>query len=266
MSRANPFGPRFIQPLVLVAIALGGIGLLQSQRLSALKDTTQSELTPSEEARAELRQRQRLQTFKQVPTFGFRNLVADWVMLRFIQYFGDFEARRQTGYGLSPDYFDVILARDPYFRDAYLFLSASGSLFAGQPQRAVEIFERELPHLTPTTPDRAYVLWRYKGSDELLFLGNPEAAAESFAIAAEWGRAYDDPESEAIAAQSLQMAQFLRENPDSRAAQISAWGIVLTNAFDPATQELATQQIEQLGGRVETDESGRFRIVTPSSR
>ncbi|MGF1536859.1 MAG: hypothetical protein ACFB4J_10305 [Elainellaceae cyanobacterium] len=270
MPRANPFGPRIIQSLGLAAIALSsavGIGLLQGQRLNALKgDAAQPALAPAEQAEAESRQRQQLQTLRQVPTFGFRNLVADWVMLQFIQYFGDFEARRQRGYGLSPDYFDIILSRDPYFRDAYLFLSASGTLYAGQPQRTVEIFERELTHLAPTTPERAYVLWRYKGSDELLFLGDAEAAAESFATAAAWGSAYEDPESEAIAAQSQQMAEFLRENPDSRAAQISAWGIVLTNAFDQRTQQLAIQQIEQLGARVEVDGSGQFRIVTPSPR
>jgi len=258
---------RIAQPLIFVAIALvsaASIGLLQTQRLATLKGAAGAQ-SASEQSAEAMRQREQLAALKQLPSFGFKNLIADWVMLKFIQYFGDIEARRQTGYGLSPDYFDVILARDPYFKDGYLFLSASGTLFAGQPQRTVEIFERSLTHLTPTTPEQAYVIWRYKGSDELLFLGDSEAAAQSFATAADWARVYNDPQSQAIAAQSRQTAQFLQENPDSRAAQISAWGIVLSNAFDDATQQLAIQKIEQLGGRVETDASGRFRIITPPS-
>lgn len=268
MPRVNFLRSRVTQglalaiPLVIpfLILLLGGAGilLLQKQRLTALKQSALSEQLTSEP-----QQRQQLQALKRLPTFGFRNLLADWVMLQFIQYFGNVEARQQTGYGLSPDYFDVILARDPYFRDGYLFLSASGTLYAGQPERTVEIFERSLPRLTPTTPERAYVIWRYKGSDELLFLNDPEAAAQSFTTAAEWASAYDDPESEAIAAQSQQMAELVRQNPDSSAAQISAWGIVLANAFDEATQQLAIQQIERLGGRVEMNEAGQFRILTP---
>ncbi|MGF1515068.1 MAG: hypothetical protein ACFB5Z_15420 [Elainellaceae cyanobacterium] len=269
MQRANQSGSRFIQRLALAAIAIGsaaGIGLLQSQRLDRLKGSSVAGLTSAEQAALESRQRQQIIALKQFPAFGFRNLIADWAMLQFIQYFGDAEARRQSGYGLSPDYFDVILARDPYFRDGYLFLSASGTLFAGQPERTVEIFDRELPQLTPTTPKQAYVIWRYKGSDELLFLGDSAAAAESFATAAEWARAYDDPVSQAIAAQSQQTADFLQENPSSPAAQISAWGVVLSNAFDQTTQQLAIEQIEQLGGRVEADEAGQIRIITPQQQ
>ncbi len=259
----NTFRSRSAQPLILLAIALisaAGILRLQSQQLAALKRASGFEQTASEQA-VEAR-RQQLSALKQLPSFGFSNLIADWVMLQFIQYFGEVEARRQTGYGLSPDYFDVILARDPYFKDGYLFLSASSTLFAGQPQRTLEIFERELPRLTPTTPERAYVIWRYKATDELLFLGDSEAAAQSFATAAEWASVYDDPESQAIAARSLRTAQALQENPDSTEAQLSAWAMVLSNAFDEATQQWAIQQIERLGGRVEAD-GGRFRIVSP---
>lgn len=239
-----------------IATALIAIALLQQRRLTAFKTVAQTTSV--------VQQRQQLQIFKRVPGFGFNNLIADWVMLQFIQYFGNLEARRQTGYGLSLDYFDIILERDPYFRDAYLFLSASGTLFAGQPQRTVTLFERGLAQLTPTTPERAYVIWRYKASDELLFLGDPEAAAQSFETAADWASIYEDPESQALAAASRQTAAFLRENPSSAAAQISAWAIVLSNAFDEETQRVAIRQIEQLGGRVEVDEAGQFRIVGPS--
>ena len=243
---------------VTALAAAAGIGLLQQQRLRTLEAGTDPLAVVAQ-------QRQQLQLLAQVPSFGFDNVLADWTMLQFIQYFGDAEARRQTGYGLSPDYFEVILERDPYFRDAYLFLSISSTLFAGQPARTVKIFEQYLPQLTPTTPERAYVIWRYKGSDELLFLGDPQAAAQSFETAADWASVYDDAESQAIAAASRQTAAFLRENPSSSAAQISAWGIVLSNALDRTTQQFAIRRIEQLGGRVEVDAAGRFRVIGPAS-
>ena len=38
---------------------------------------------------------------KNLPSFGFDNLIADWTFLKFLQYFGDDEARDVTGYDLA---------------------------------------------------------------------------------------------------------------------------------------------------------------------
>ena len=57
----------------------------------------------------------RLQMAQQVPSFGFDNLIADWYFLGFLQYFGDQEIRQETGYQVSPDFFRIILDRDPRF-------------------------------------------------------------------------------------------------------------------------------------------------------
>ena len=40
---------------------------------------------------------------KKLPSFGFDNLLADWTFLKFIQYFGDGEARQITGYSTVTD-------------------------------------------------------------------------------------------------------------------------------------------------------------------
>jgi hypothetical protein len=43
----------------------------------------------------------RLKMLKTIPSFGFDNLIADWTFLKFLQYFGDDEARDVTGYNLG---------------------------------------------------------------------------------------------------------------------------------------------------------------------
>ncbi|MGB3495567.1 MAG: hypothetical protein WBA57_22745 [Elainellaceae cyanobacterium] len=254
-----------VHSLMTVAIALGcvvGIGALQQPRLNDIRD---QKVTPSlqELEQIENDTRLQLQVLNQIPTLGFDRVIADWVFLQFLQYFGDGPARQQIGYGLSPDYFSVILNHDPYFRDGYLFLSASTTLYTGQPERTIEIFERELPRLSPKVPDKAYYIWRYKAIDELLFLGDPQAAQQSFEMAAEWASTYDDPESQAIARSSQQTAEFLRANPDSIAAQVSAWSMVYYNAVDENTQQLVIRRLEDLGVEVSIGAQGELQIRTP---
>lgn len=250
--------------LGVIVVCVVGVGALQQPRLNEIRE--QSEMpTPEQLLREENATRFQLELLKQVPTFGFDRIISDWVFLDFLQYFGDTPAREQIGYGLSPDYFDVILKHDPFFRDAYLFLSASTTLYTGQPERTIELFERELPHLSAKTPEGAYFIWRYKAIDELLFLGDAAAAQQSFQMAAEWASTYNDPRSQAIARSSQQTANFLEENPDSLAAQISAWSMVYYNAFDENTQQLAVSRLEALGVDVAIDENGNLDISLPDN-
>ncbi len=247
----------------MVAIAcLATLVLIQLPRLKALQRTS-AEVSQAELQNNLEQEKRQLALLRQVPDLGFRNLLADWTLLKFFQYFGDDDARQRTNYTLSPDYFDVVLDRDPYFRDGYFFLSGSSSLFAGRPDRTVEIMDRNLKRLTPTTPEKAFYIWRYKAIDELLFLGDTDAAKESFLTAADWADVYQDEEGRSIAATSRQTAAFLETNPSSRAAQISAWTMVLSSAQDEATREVAIQRIEALGGILEPDEAGNVRIRMP---
>lgn len=254
---------RLVLTGLVILSCIGGISALQVPRLRALQDQN-STLSNTQIQRQEEAEKAQLAILKQFPTFGFDNLISDWVFLDFIQYFGDTPTRLRSGYGLSPDYFDVILSRDPYFLEGYFFLSASSSLFAGMPERTIEIFDRELPHLSPNTPDRSYYVWRYKGIDELLFLGDSDAARQSFETAAEWASVYGDPESQSVERISRQMAEFLAQNPDSRRAQISAWIMVYYNALNKETQDLAIQNIERLGGQVSIRDNGFLDVEMPS--
>lgn len=246
----------------IALLCLGSAILLQRPQLAALTRSA-DEVTP-EVLQQELAQTERnLTLLKRLPSLGFRNLIADWAFLQFLQYFGDDAARDRTNYALSPEFFEIVLDRDPYFLDGYFFLSGSSSMYAGKPDRTVEIIERNLPRLSPKLPDRAYYVWRYKAVDELLFLGDSEAARQSFLKAAEWAQAYSDPEGQSIAASSLSTADYLKTNPDSKAAQISAWTMVLANALDDGAKQVAVQRMQALGATLEPTEDGRFRIILP---
>lgn len=251
-----------ISTLGLMFISLVGIGLLQRPQLRQLTNQ-QATLSTDEYAEQATQEEAQLNLLSKVPVFGFDNLFADWIFLRFTQYFGDEPARQATGVQLSPEYFEVIFDHDPRFQQAYIFLSGSTSLYAGMPERTVEIMNHYLTELSPTVPPRAYYIWRYKGTDELLFLGDTDAATNSFFTSADWASVYDDESSKRFERSTRQTAQFLENNPDSRAARISSWLIVYSNAFDQATQQLAIQQIESLGATLSVTEEGRVDIQFP---
>ncbi|NES21153.1 MAG: hypothetical protein F6K41_20040 [Symploca sp. SIO3E6] len=264
--RSN-FLPNLSQSVWASLVAILGIfsvGWLQMPQLAQLKNTANNsspEVLQQETKSEELR----LNLLEKTPAFGFDNLLADWVFLDFLEYFGDDVARQVTGYQLSPEYFEVILDQDPRFLQAYLFLSNSGSLYAGLPEKSVAIMEKGLKSLSPQVPAKSYYIWRYKGVDELLFLGNAQAAKQSFQQAAEWASTYSDAESEQVASLSSQTAEFLAKNPDSKQAQVSAWTMVLNNASDGRTRGIAINRIEALGGKVLVTPEGAVQIQMPQS-
>ncbi len=205
----------------------------------------------------------RLNFLKKMPSFGYDNFIADWVYLNFLQYFGDDEVRDKTGYSLSPEYFEVILERDPRFLKAYLSLSMSTSMYAAMPERAIALTDKGLKSLSPWIPERSYYVWRYKGIDELLFLGNAQAAQQSFATASNWASNFSDTESQLIATNSQKTAEFLKQNPNSKYAQISSWAMVFNNQVDEKTRKRAIREIEALGGKVITTAEGAQKIIFP---
>jgi len=261
LSRPNigqTIGVSFIALLSIFAL-----GALQIPQLNQIRSGSKN--ASPEALQTEVKaEKVRLNLLQKVPAFGFDNLLGDWAFLNFIQYFGDDEARAATGYRLSPDYFDVIIDRDPKFLQAYFFLSGSSSLYAGMPERSVALMEKGLKSLSPQSPPKSYYVWRYKATDELLFLGDAQAARQSYEKAAEWASTYSDEESKNIVAISRRTAEFLARNPLSKSAQVNAWSTVLSNALDDRTRQLAISRIEALGGKVIVTPQG-VRIQLPKT-
>ncbi|MGG6296089.1 hypothetical protein ACQ4M4_17010 [Leptolyngbya sp. AN02str] len=256
-----------IRELSAAAAIAGCLGLLVVLQLPQLRQLQVRSQTATEaEIEQDLTiQRARLNVLRSLPSFGFQNLIANWTFLNFLQYFGDKELRQRTDYSLSPEFFDIVLSRDPRFWQAYQFVSTSTSMYAGQPERAVGIMNQSLQYVTPEAPPQAFYAWRIKGIDELLFLGDIPAAQQSFETAAAWAEASSLPEAASVADFSRQTAAFLANNPDSRFAQFSAWFMVLQTAPDDETRAIAVQRIESLGGAIVQNEDGTYQAIPPSS-
>ncbi|MGF1521945.1 MAG: hypothetical protein ACFBSF_06450 [Leptolyngbyaceae cyanobacterium] len=237
-----------LSALITIVVCMGGLAWLQRPRLQLqLVDTdTNPEIVQETEAL----ERDRLRLWQTMPTLGFDNLIADWAFLGFLQYFGNTEARQATGYTVSPEFFEVIVKHDPYFRLPYRFLSSSVTLFAAQPNTTTRLLEQGLSHMTPTFPEDSFWLWRYKAVDEFLFLGDPEAAINSFEESAEWAAQSPIEDAEQYAARAERTADFLRQDPDSRQVQANSWVMVWANAINENVRQFAQSQIEALGYQV----------------
>lgn len=242
-------------PWSLGAGLLLAVVWLQGQRLQTMQ-STEAQPLPILQLQDQRDQAQLLLR-RRMPTFGYDNMIANWTFLNFLQYFGNMEVRGQLGYRLSPEFFEVIVDRDPRFFMPYLYMSSSISIYSGMPERTVEIMDRGLAVMTPQIPENSYFVWRNKAIDQLLFLGDSEGARQSFEIAADWADQSNDPD---VAQLSRQTAAFLAQNPSSREAQISGWIQVATNAVDDITFDLAIERLESLGAEILWAERGSVSV------
>lgn len=211
-------------------------------------------------------EKSRLQLLKKSPAFSFSNLVGDSAYLNFIQYLGDSAARKHTGYSLVPEYFEIVVARNPRLVNAYFYLSPATSLFAGRPDRSVALIEQGLQSISPHTDPKAYLLWLYKGIDELLFLGDRQAARHSYEMAAQWASNSSDLSSQEVANRARETVQFLAKDPNSVRARIGAWATILSNALDDTSRQLAINNIRKLGGEVTVSPDGSLQISVPKEK
>lgn len=248
-----------LKTLGLVAV-IGGLMVamveMQQEKVKTLTKEKLLERNYRQESRLENAQ---VELLKNIPSFGFDNMLANWAMLQFIQYYGDGDARRETGYGLSPDFMEIVTKNDPKFVRAYLMMSVASSVNAGKPERTIEIMNKGLAKLSPDIND-AYFVWLYKGVDELLFLGDITAAKKSNQMAADWAKIAGN---EFIEKSARGTVKFLETNPDSRAPRVGAWMLVWINSQDEETRRLAKENIEKLGGKLVVVNNNQVMAIPP---
>lgn len=167
---------------------------------------------------------------KRSPDLGFSNLKADWTYLDFVQYFGDKTARETIGYKLVPDYFAALTEIDPQFTQAHLRLSVANSMYAGDPEQTIMLMERVLESV-PQSEDAAF-LWTSKGLDELLFMGDKQAAIASYKMAEKWATFAKGDRSKDSTIKDLEAALQSTDEIDLKEAQIRAWSSVLIHIRD----------------------------------
>ncbi|MEM7726256.1 MAG: hypothetical protein AAF208_07765 [Cyanobacteria bacterium P01_A01_bin.45] len=256
------FYSQTLTAFLVFCLSILGISMIQLPKMQKLLQSEKIISVGDLEKEVET-EKFRLDLLKKLPTFGFDNVMANWTYIMFLLYFGDDQIREKTGYSLSPEYFEYILEKDPKFIKAYLSLSTSTSMYAAMPDRAININKKGLKFLSAQLPKESHFVWRYKGIDELLFLGDSQAAKESFKSAANWAKQHPDQQSQEVARISQGTAKFLESNPDSKYAQIATWSMVLNNGVDKETQKRAIAAIENLGGKVILTPEGNYKIQLP---
>jgi hypothetical protein len=200
---------------------------------------------------------------KKMPSLGFNNLIADYTFLKYIQYFGDTEARDKIGYSGITDYFETVIQKDPKFIRAHLSLSATNSIFAGNPEKTVALLEQATQSLDPNMRDYAFMIFAYKAVDEIIFLGDLDAAQKSYLKAAQWAEIRGDKIGIHVAPLYRATVNFLATNPDSTSTQVSGWYMVLKQNNDPQVQEYAKQKIIELGGEITININGEIIVKPP---
>lgn len=254
------FGKNVIVLISTFAI-IAGITKIQNKQLSqlnVLEDKTnylQEEI--SLKARAKLQQK--------IPAFGFDNLYADWTYLQFLQYFGDAEARREAGYSVVTDYFEIVVDRDPKFIQSHFVMSAANSLFAGRPEKTVELMNKVLETVTPQMSDYSFYLWSYKATDEILFLGDLETAKNSYLMAAKWAEMQDSELGNKMSERFGSIAKYLATDPDPTKAQFGAWMTILSSSRDEKVKSRVLEKLKDLGAEINISPDGKLEIKPPKN-
>lgn len=250
---------KFLSSIAITAFGFLGIVFFQksyyNNSLAIDKNTNYQKQEQQLKAEANLH--------KNLPSFGFGNLSADWTYLKYIQYFGDTEARDETGYSVVTDYFETIVNKDPKFIQANLALSATNSLFAGKPQKTVALLDKSIKSLSPDMENYPFMVLAYKAVDEILFLGDLKAAKKSYTKAAQWAEENNSETGDKVAKLYQNTVNFLATNPDPTITQVSGWSMILERNNDPKVRKYAMQKIRDLGGEVIINADGEITIKPP---
>ena len=274
-AKVEQFSRKWLSLLVNGAIglaALGGVVTMQSiAQLGGMPPVSVQDVQKPLSAKSvaivkqEVQQEAlRLKILKSIPSFGFDNLIADWTFIKFLQYFGDDEARNVTGYNLSADYFDIVTRRDARWVEIYPFLSVAVSFYQAKPEIAVQFLERGTNVLSPQIDPQAWTVWRNKGLDELLLLGDTTASARSHEMAAEWVE--KTPSGPKLAPIFRATADFLRRDPDSVPVRFAAWNTIYYQTTDKLVRLRAKQALVKLGAVVQKDKDGNETFILPARK
>jgi len=194
---------------------------------------------------------------KYFPAFGYDNLLADFVWMRFAQYYGDQRSRQMSGYKLSYEYLDVITDRDPKFEKAYLAANFSVANKMGR----TDLAEKLLTKGVRNNPD-SYLIWQYRGFLHLLYTGAPDKAAFSFKQNAIIAVAREGNAKQAWGNYWWQMGSYLESNQPSVWQLRTIWNEVFNSAPDGETKILALGQLKKLG--VVLDEDRKLHELYPA--
>ncbi len=141
-----------------------------------------------------------------------------------------------------------------------MFLSGTLSYQLGEPNQAIQMIDRGIAALSPSIDPKSYQLWRYKGLDQLLLLGDVPGSIRSHEMAAKWAQNTPD---QGLVPIFQQVVDFLRKDPNSVPVRLQSWATIYSQAAqvdDKQTQARAKQEIEKLGWQLQVKD-GRLHLV-----
>lgn len=260
-----PKGLSILVPIGVAGMALMSIVGMQLYAPGGLKGSGMNsnpteKISATAAQQAQQQETARLKLLKLLPALGYNNLLADWTFLSFLQYFGDDPAREKTNYELLDDYFEVIVTHDPRWVEMYNFLSTSVSFYQARPDLTVQLIERGLQSLSPAKNSKAWLVWRTKGIDELLLLGDSQASAKSHEMAAQWAEHTPDQD---FSPRLREFAETLKQNPDHLLIRIQTWLMVYSTTQDKLVRKRAIQELLELGVKIKTQDNGELTFIIP---
>jgi len=260
-----PKGLSILVPIAVAGMALMSIVGMQLYAPGGLKGSGMNsnpteKISATAAQQAQQQETARLKLLKLLPALGYNNLLADWTFLSFLQYFGDDPAREKTNYELLDDYFEVIVTHDPQWVEMYNFLSTSVSFYQARPDLTVQLIERGLQSLSPAKNSKAWLVWRTKGIDELLLLGDSQASAKSHEMAAQWAEHTPDQD---FSPRLREFAETLKQNPDHLLIRIQTWLMVYSTTQDKLVRKRAIQELLELGVKIKTQDNGELTFIIP---
>jgi tetratricopeptide (TPR) repeat protein len=219
-GRRGPLA-RWAACLVLTAVIVASLGALDAeQRRAARQDRL---YFPSGRALVE-------------SSLGFREMAADWLWFRFVQYFGSY-AKGNNDLRYFDLLVDAITRLDPHFVEAYHFASLVAWSELGDFDKSIDLLKRGIL----ANPDVAKLHFQV-GFTYYVFFQDYDRAATWFEAAA---RCPDGGDTEE------RFAAFARYRAGDDRVSLELWKEMARSTESPQMRELAEKMIDKLERRLE---------------
>ena len=172
-------------------------------------------------------------------SLGFREVMADWLWFRFIQYYGDYKAGRNDMRYLDL-LVDSITRLDPQFTQAYHLASLIYWSDFGRIEKSHDILRRAILH----NPDHAGLQFQVGFMHYVMERDYPRAA-HWFEMASRCSDA---------TAREQRFAAFARYRAGDERVSLALWEDLLQNSQSPQMRELAEKMIRKLKRKLELRE------------
>jgi tetratricopeptide (TPR) repeat protein len=246
MKRSKVF--ESVAPWLMVALCSLPVFWMQARASQQSRDAIQQDT--SEDAT--------LDTFAKLPDFGNRNLIADFLWLRFTQYFGDTPLRVKSGYGLSYKYLKTVTDKDPHFENAYRVANLAVAYRMGRPDLADALLAKGIQQ----NPD-SYLLWQTRGFLHFLYTGDITKAVYCFRKNAGLAVAVGGNRLQHWGNYWLAMSRYLEASKSNVWTRRQIWSEVYATSVDESTKALALNQLDALGVLLRKDGRLVARYAVP---